>query len=103
MGTEGEIPTEGWGMILATILANVPLYTLMPRFIMNVRELYARNIQGDCVSGIDTGFGLSSLYGSGAGEVGMVFADAQLNEEMNDIEEVPREIGVGSASLIPAV
>ena len=51
----GKIPQE-WLIFPAT---DVPVYILTPRFVMNIRELYALEV--------DTGFGLSSGVGRGVG------------------------------------
>ncbi|KAG8219165.1 hypothetical protein J3R82DRAFT_4934 [Butyriboletus roseoflavus] len=72
-----------WQGYMLYILAYVPMYTLTPRFILSIRELYARDVQGRRGEGIDTGFGLLS---SGRGAVGtaMVFADVEPNERLED-------------------
>ncbi|KAF8442243.1 hypothetical protein L210DRAFT_3536131 [Boletus edulis BED1] len=74
------------------------MWTLIPRFIISVRELYARDVQISRGEGIDTGFGLSS--GRSAGEKAMVFADVEqdegpedVEETQRDIEEIPRDVG----------
>lgn len=38
----------------------VPPFTLAPRFIMNIRELYALDVEGRCGDDVDAEFGLSS-------------------------------------------
>lgn len=68
------------------------MYTLTPRFIMSMRELYARDAQGGRGGGIDTGFGLSTFSADGADETAMVFADVEQNREMDDIEEILMEV-----------
>lgn len=85
----GKLPTAGWGWILAAILEFVPLFTLAPRFILNMRELYAHNIQGNHASGIDIAFGLSSH----AIGTEIVFADAgeERDERMEDGEGILME------------
>ena len=57
----------GWSAQLLYIIATVPLYTLTPRFVLNVRELYMLDSQGRLQRDIDTGFGLSSGAGHGVG------------------------------------
>ena len=64
LAASGDIPVSGWQMVPTVIVELVPLYTLAPRFILNIRELHARDVQGRHVRGIDTGFGLSSLHGA---------------------------------------
>ena len=57
----------GWSAQLLYIIAIIPLYTLTPRFVLNVRELYMLDSQGRLQRDIDTGFGLSSGAGHGVG------------------------------------
>ncbi|KAF8452771.1 hypothetical protein L210DRAFT_3519592 [Boletus edulis BED1] len=51
---------QGWAAQVLAFAANIPLYTLTPRFIINVRELYVLDLQGRMDLNIDSGFGLSS-------------------------------------------
>ena len=71
------------------------MYTLTPRFILSIRELYARDVQGRRGEGIDTGFGLSS--GRGTGGTAIVFVDVEQNEE-SEAAEVLREVVTTSSS-----
>jgi hypothetical protein len=87
----GEVPTSGWQAILLFLLAYVPLFTQIPRFIMSIREMYAHGARGGRGDGIDTGFGLTSS-GRDAGRTAIVFADVQ-DEGLEDIEEIPMEVG----------
>lgn len=72
------------------ILEYVPIYTLTPRFILSVRELYARDVRGRR-EGIDTGFGLSI-----SGATTMEFADGQ-RESSEDVEEIMMRAGTTRA------
>ncbi|KAF8552966.1 hypothetical protein OG21DRAFT_1485804 [Imleria badia] len=65
------------------------MFTLIPRFIISIRELYARDVQGRRGEGIDTGFGLSSSCRD-AGGTAIVFADVEQNE-LDGVEETPME------------
>ena len=67
--------------------------TLTPRFILDMRELYARSIRlgGEGGSGIDSGFGLSTSSGRGASRSAIVFADAGEDEGLEHGEEIPME------------
>ncbi|KAF8442242.1 hypothetical protein L210DRAFT_3644387 [Boletus edulis BED1] len=88
----GKPPTSAREGDLLFIVAYVPLFLLTPRFIISVRKLYARGIQGTRRGeGIDTGFGLSSAGGSANGTV-MVFVDAEQNEGLEDIDEISMEV-----------
>ena len=62
----GNIP-QGWAIDVLPACTGIALYTLTPRFVMNIRELYAVDIQGRCGGDIDTGFGLSSRAGRSVG------------------------------------
>ena len=76
--------------MLLGILQVVPLFTLTPRFIISIQELYAHDVRCRHGDGIDTGFGLTSSHG--AVEMMIVFAGAGQNGGLEDIEEVPREV-----------
>ena len=95
LAASGKIPT-GWQADLFVILQYVPMFTLSPRFMQRIRELYARDVQGRRGEWIDTGFGLSS--GRGAGRSAIVFADVEQSEGSEDIEEVPRGVATTSSS-----
>jgi len=83
----GKAPTGGWQLLLLVALEYVPIYTLTPRFILNMREMYARNTQK--FEGIDTAFGLSVVSGAT-----MEFAAAGQDRYSEDIDigEIPREV-----------
>ena len=92
--TSEKLPTEGWQVLF--ILEYVPVFTLSPRFIMSIRELYTHDVQGRRGEGIDTGFGLSSDCGAGRSTI--VFVDVEQNEGSEHIEEVPRGVATTSSS-----
>lgn len=73
------------------VLEYVPLFTLTPRFIISIRELYARDVQGRRGGGIDTGFGLS-LSSRSVGGTEIVFAGVEQNEGCGGVEEVSMEV-----------
>ena len=73
------------------VLEYVPLFTLTPRFIISIRELYARDVQDRRGGGINTGFGLS-LSSRSIGGTEIVFADVEQNEGLGDVEEVSMEV-----------
>lgn len=77
-----RLPAGGWQVIPLSILENVPMYTLGPRFIMSIRKMHARDVQGRRGSKIDTAFG---LYDHGADGI-VVFADV---DGLERIEETP--------------
>ena len=59
-----NLSINGWGILL--LLGEwIPISTLVPRFILNLRELYAYDLQGRRGSNIDTAFGLTSASSHG--------------------------------------
>ena len=98
----GNVSTEGWRGILLGILQDVAPYTLVPRFILTLRKLYARDLRGIHGSEIDTGFGLTSPSDHGAAASTIMFADGGQNEALEQDEEIQmeeREIrGAGSSA-----
>lgn len=90
LGILGTIP-EGWISQVLLVAADVPLYTLTPKFVMNIRELYVLDTQGRCDHDIDTGFGLSSSAARGVGGTATVgtiaFAEGSGIGGMDDWEE----------------
>lgn len=85
---------EGWAVVLLS-LESVPIFALTPRFILGIREIYARDVQGRRGEGIDTGFGLSLASGGSVG-MPMGFVDAEQNE---DLERVSRNMGCSRVSI----
>ncbi|KAI9566856.1 hypothetical protein HD554DRAFT_2174021 [Boletus coccyginus] len=71
---------EPWKKDVTAILQYVPMFTLTPRFIISIRELYARDVQRRRGEGIDTGFGFPS-HGRGGDGTGIVFADRVEEDE----------------------
>jgi len=88
----GVITVAGQQAIPITLLEFVPISTLTPRFILNMRELYARNVRGERGSGIDSGFGLSTVSGRLASRSTIVFVDGGRNEGLEHGEEIPMEV-----------
>ena len=69
----------------------VPVFTLTPRFILSVRALYARDLQGRLEPcRMDTEFGFMSVSASSARRTTLVFADVDQSEEgLEQDEEIP--------------
>ena len=59
-----NLSINGWGILLL-VVEWIPISTLVPRFILNLRELYACDLQGRRGSNIDTAFGLTSASSHG--------------------------------------
>ncbi|KAF8558539.1 hypothetical protein OG21DRAFT_1481245 [Imleria badia] len=83
----GNIP-QGWIARLFVITANGLLYTLTPRFFMNVRELYMLDMQGRFCGDIDTDFGLSSGVGGSTTVGTMAFVEGGVTRGLDDGEEI---------------
>ena len=92
LNVSGKLPTIGWEAIVLLLLGYVPIFTLIPRFIVSTRVMYARNAHGARGDGIDTDFGLVSS-GRDAGGRAIVFMDIGQNEGCEDVEEIPMELG----------
>ena len=77
------VPRDGWSLMLLVPLHYVPTFTLVPRFILDLRKLYARDLQGRH-SNIDTAFGFVSDTAVST----MAFADLHEDDEerMNEIQ-----------------
>lgn len=80
------------------MLQCIPTFTLVPRFILNLRKLYACDVRGRCGSEIDTAFGLDSAFGHGAAATTLMFADAGQHEGLEQGEEIRGEGEVYSGS-----
>ena len=92
-----NISIDGW-WILVLLAEWIPMFTLVPRFILNLRELYARDLQGRRGSNIDTAFGLTSASSHGPVASVIVFAEDGQNEG-EEIEMEERDIwSAGSAA-----
>ena len=84
------IPNNRWWPLLR-VAQSIPIFTLVPRFMLNLRELYARDLRGRRGSEIDTAFGLTLASTHCAVTSANMFPDAGQNEgEEIQIEE--REI-----------
>lgn len=85
------IPSDGWWLLLG-IAESIPPFTLLPRFILNLRELYVCDARGRLGyrGNIDSAFGFTSVSGDGAAASAIVFVDGQ-NEGLEQGEEVELE------------
>jgi len=90
MANAGINTANGWLTILTSALQQIPPFTLVPRFILSLRELYARDLRGRR-GDIDTAFGLrsGSVYGAALGVI--TFADAGQSEAREGGEEIEME------------
>ena len=96
------VPTVGWQGILLGMVELIPPYTLVPRFILSLRKLYARDIRGRHGRDIDTAFGFTSASDHGAAVSTIMFVDGRQDEGEEQSEEIQmedREIrGAGSSA-----
>lgn len=85
LGNARVIPTDGGWFILTMELQQVPPFTLVPRFILNLRELYAHDARRG--NDIDTAFGLAL----GPWHASAVLADAGRDEDDDQTEGMVKE------------
>ena len=91
---------EGWGAIPLALAQLIPPYTLVPRFILSLRKLYARDLRGRRGSDIDTAFGFTSVFSHGVDVNAIVFADGGQNKGLEQGEEIEMEVcGAGSSGV----
>ncbi|KAN0094506.1 hypothetical protein V8E55_002793 [Tylopilus felleus] len=92
-----KISATGWQVIPIAIVEYVPVFTLTPRFILSVRALYARDLQGGSVPhDIDTEFGFTLVSGGGIRESVIVFAEPDEEGLEQDEEISMEEMGIRS-------
>lgn len=74
--------------MLLSISQVVPLITLVPRFVLSLRALYARDLRGIRTTEIDSAFGFSSgsTYSTAAST--LVFSDGGENGGIEQAEEI---------------
>ena len=69
----------------------IPPYVLVPRFILSLRKLHARDLRGRRGSDIDSAFGFTSVSGHGATGTTIIFADGGQTEGLEQGEEIQME------------
>lgn len=87
----GNVPTDEWWRILIGIIQCTPPVTLVPRFILSLRQLYEHDIQGRRRSNIDTGSSVLSAFDcigvqGSAGAIKFMDAGRNESEEMQLVE-----------------
>ncbi|KAF8442220.1 hypothetical protein L210DRAFT_3759725 [Boletus edulis BED1] len=87
-----KLQNSGWQLIVTVIIQYVPVFTLTPRFIMSLRELHMRDVEGRRGNGIDSGFGLSSGSRTAVTVRSEVFAGFRDDATLEDVEMVPRKV-----------
>ena len=88
----GDFPTNGWWQVLIGVVQYIAPFTLVPRFVLSLRELYARDLKGRVGGDIDTAFGLTSESGRGAALSAIKFAASAQNEGDDQGEEIQMEV-----------
>lgn len=78
----------GWPFTLQLVGEFIPAVTLVPRFILSLRKLYERDLQGRSGTDFDTAFGLTSSSGLGVHASAIMFADNTLNHGLERGEEM---------------
>lgn len=86
-----SVSVTGWQAIVLASMESIPPYTLVPRLILSLRKLYARDLRGGRGGNIDTAFGLTSGSGHGAAVSAIMFADGGENEGSDQGEEIQME------------
>ena len=81
---------RGW-VVLSGMIEYVPAFTLVPRLILSLRELYARDLQGRRGSEIDTAFGLALAPARDTVASLVVFADGGQSEDEEQGEVIQME------------
>ena len=89
---ESNIALNSWFNILGTTLQTIPPVTLVPRFILNLRDIHARSLQDRQGSNIDTAFGLGPEFEQGAIRSAIEFAESRQNESKERGDEM--EMGI---------
>jgi len=94
LNTFGNLSAVGPKQLVPlSLLEYVPISTLTPRLVLNIREMYARStIHVGREHGIDTGFGLSALASYGLSRSSILFADGGKIEGLgHDREDIQME------------
>ena len=76
--------------MLLAMTPYITLYPLVPRFILGLRAVYARDLRGRCGGEIDTAFGLNSVSDRAVASM-IMFADAGQNEGSEQGDEIQME------------
>ncbi|KAF8126822.1 hypothetical protein EV363DRAFT_1173633 [Boletus edulis] len=87
LGALGILSQE-WVQPVLLSASTIVLYTLAPRFVINLRELYVRDTQGRLDRDIDTAFGLSSGVRRGVGGTTTIGTIAFVHGTSEDGEEM---------------
>lgn len=94
MAETGNIPKNNTPIILPLTMEYIPALTLVPRFILTIRELHACSLQRWRRTDIDTGFGLTSA--SHHGPVAIIFGDSEYDGPEHDGEVPMEELEISS-------
>lgn len=86
-----NIPMDKSWIIFVGAVQAIPLFTLAPRFILSLRELYTRDCGNRLEGDIDTAFGLTSRLGHDTVASTIMFADSGKSWGLEKDEEIPME------------
>ena len=73
-------------------LSSIPPFTLVPRFVLNLREIYARDVHVGRGSNMDTAFGFGTGFEQGAIRSAIVFAEPRRIRGEAEGEEMEMEV-----------
>ena len=93
LGEVAKLPTEGWSADILGAMTDVPMIVLVPRFILNLRELHAQELRGRCGSDIDTAFGFTWTSNGCAVASAVMIVDVESGARSEEGEEVEMEEG----------
>lgn len=82
---------NSWWEVLGGIMVYVPAFTLTPRLVLSLRQLYARDVRGGPRGDIDTGFGLTSMAGHCSIGSVIIFAERGQNGDEEQSEGMEME------------
>ena len=80
-----------WWAVVAGLIQFVPAFTLTPRLVLSLREVYARDLRGRMGSDMDTAFGLISTSSYGTAASTIIFAEGGRNAGGEQCDEIQME------------
>ena len=88
LSNSGIQTPDGWLALVTAALEQIPPVTLIPRFVLSLRELYAQETRA---SNTDAAFGFGSEFGHGALRSPIQFADIRRGGSDEQGEETQME------------
>ena len=81
-------------------VVKILLFTMLPRFMIGIRELYDRDLHHDC-QGIDSGFGISSRPATGENQTVSAIAFADITPGQPESQAAEDHTGESAWEIIP--